>query len=100
MFELEESKIKGYRILEYRRHYNYIPFGLYWIEDMRSTQLCCCCFAFQINVLKERETLLVRTFFLKFWYTSKVSDALVRRGTLYMSTKFNILGINFIVGRF
>ena len=51
-------------------------------------------------MLKERETLLVRTFFLKFWYTSKVSDALVRRGTLYIRTKFKVLGINFIVGRF
>ena len=51
-------------------------------------------------MLKERETLLVRMFFLKFWYTSKVSDALVRRGTLYIRTKFNVLGINFIVGRF
>ena len=49
-------------------------------------------------MLKERETLLVRMFFLEFWYTSKVS--LVRRGTLYIRTKFNVLGINFIVGRF
>ena len=51
-------------------------------------------------MLKERETLLIRPFFLKVWYTSKVSDALVRRGTLYIHTKFNVLGINFIVGRF
>ena len=50
-------------------------------------------------MLKERETLLVRTFFLKFKYTSKVSDALVRRGTLYIRTEFSVLGINFIVGR-
>ena len=50
-------------------------------------------------MLKERETLLVRTFFLKFWYTSKVSHALVG-GTLYICTKFNVLGINFIVGKF
>ena len=47
-----------------------------------------------------RPSLLVRTFFLKFLYTSKVSDALVKRGTLYIRTKYNVLGINFIVGRF
>ena len=51
-------------------------------------------------MFKERETSLVRMFFLKFWYTSKVSDALVRRGTLNICTKFNVSGINFIVGRF
>ena len=58
-------------------------------------------------MLKERETLLVRTFFLKFWYTSKMSDALVRRYIyihihtyIYIRTKFNALGINYIVGRF
>ena len=28
-----------------------------------------------------------------------MSGALVRRGTLYIRTKFNVLGINFIVGR-
>ena len=48
-------------------------------------------------MLKERETLLVRMFFLKFWYTSKVSDG-EKRDPIH--TKFNVLGINFIVGRF
>ena len=28
-----------------------------------------------------------------------MSDALVRRGTLYICTQFNVLGINFIVRR-
>ena len=29
-----------------------------------------------------------------------MSDALVTRGTLYICTEFNVLGIHFIVGRF
>ena len=49
---------------------------------------------------KKEKPYWLECFFLKFWYTSKVSDALVRRGTLYICTKFNVLGINFIVGRF
>ena len=49
-------------------------------------------------MLKERETLLVRTFFSNAGIPLRCQ--MVRRGTLYIRTKFNVLGINFIVGRF
>ena len=52
-------------------------------------------------MLKERETLLVRMFFSQILvYLVGVRCTGEKRYSIYICTKFDVLGINFIVGRF